>query len=348
MEMNNIVYSPLLKTRDAELRGMENLSDEVLDKILPIYELTKSRKSKKAPDGDIHKRMMKISEIQKGRPFVLDLCTDDKYINPQIEQLINETDGYYDWRYFLNLYDHLNIIPMVHLYDDEDFSEVEHFVAEMSQIKSHLAVRLPYDLDDISKYILPIVSSMAFHCKLLVFLDADFIRNQEQKLLVDGFIQAVNDVPLHEKIEQVTMLSTSFPRNPASLGEDHKGEFGILEEKLFKEISNKVTIGYGDYASINTEQVEIMGGTFVPRIDVCLDEKFIYKRYRRHEGSYERCASEMVEDPRYKPIDSWADNEIMSASKGNPSGISPSFWISVRINYYITKKVMMRLNENSF
>ncbi|MDM7149060.1 beta family protein, partial [Klebsiella pneumoniae] len=42
-----------MKTRDAELKAMTHLKDDVFDKILPIYELTKSRKTKTTPDGDI-------------------------------------------------------------------------------------------------------------------------------------------------------------------------------------------------------------------------------------------------------------------------------------------------------
>ena len=107
---------------------MEYLEESVKDKILPVFELTKSRKTTKAPDGDIYKKMLKIADIQKDRQFVLDLCTDDKYRNPQIEQLLDESDGYSYWQSFLNHHGRtLNIIPMVHMYDDADFSEVEKF-----------------------------------------------------------------------------------------------------------------------------------------------------------------------------------------------------------------------------
>ncbi|WP_404854110.1 beta family protein, partial [Escherichia coli] len=101
-----------MKTRDAELKAMSKLSSGVFDHILPIYELTKSRKAKIAPDGDIHRRMLTIKDIQGERPFILDLTSNEKYINDQIRQLVDEKDGYYEWRYFINLYNHLNIIPM--------------------------------------------------------------------------------------------------------------------------------------------------------------------------------------------------------------------------------------------
>ncbi|EPK9976499.1 beta family protein, partial [Escherichia coli] len=55
--MKKFNYFPIMKTRDAELKAMSKLSSGVFDHILPIYELTKSRKAKIAPDGDIHRRM---------------------------------------------------------------------------------------------------------------------------------------------------------------------------------------------------------------------------------------------------------------------------------------------------
>ncbi|HDZ9215193.1 TPA: beta family protein, partial [Vibrio cholerae] len=120
--MSEYKYFPIIKTRDAELKCFQNLDKIILDQILPIYELTKSRKTTKTPDGDINRRMGQIKDIQGGNPFILDLCTDDKYINPQIEQLIDEYQGFQDWQYFLSIYKDLNIIPMVHLYEDANLT----------------------------------------------------------------------------------------------------------------------------------------------------------------------------------------------------------------------------------
>lgn len=87
------------------------------------------------------------------------------------------------------------------------------------------------------------------------------------------------------------------------------------------------------------------GGSFVPRIDIASNNMFIYKRYRRDDGSYPKCAIKMKEDERYLPIGTWADKEIELASQGKPTGISPSFWIAVRMNYYITSRVYLRASD---
>lgn len=103
-------------------------------------------------------------------------------------------------------------------------------------------------------------------------------------------------------------------------------------------------VKYGDYASINTEQIEMKGGTFVPRIDIASQDghRFFYKRFRRNDGSYPRCARAVIDDGRYIDLKSWADGEISLASEDEPSGISPSYWISVRMNYYIATRYNLR------
>ncbi|WP_315851108.1 beta family protein [Yersinia aldovae] len=336
-------YFPLIKTRDAELKAISRLSDDILSEILPIYELTKSRKTKVAPDGDIHRRMTLIAEIQGDKPFILDVSSNDKYINPQMEQLLDENKGYYEWQYFISLYSNLNIIPMIHLYDEDDFSEVTKFVSEMSKLKSKLAVRLPFNLDDYKKFITPIIDGLNGDCKIFVIIDGEQVTSKEQENVTNGFLFACQEIEeFNSKIEDIVILTTSFPLSPAKHGNDDEGEVSILEEYIFQQVSQEYPVKYGDYASINIQQVEIKGGTFVPRIDISLPEEIIYKRYRRDDGSYVLCAQKMVEDSRYNPIGTWADKEIELASKGTPSGISPSFWIAVRMNYYITTRVRLR------
>lgn len=344
--MSDYCYFPLLKTRDAELKAISKLDEEYFDKILPIYELTKSRKTKVAPDGDIHRKMSQLKDIQGNRPFILDVTSNEKYLNYQLEQLLYECDAFYEWQYFINLYNEMNIIPMIHLYDEDDFIEVERFVRKMSQKKCFLAVRLPLYLDNYVKYIEPIIRNLSESCKLYVILDGGQIKKKESDDVIEGFSNACSDLDgFSTKIEDIITISTSFPISPVLEGADDHGAFPIVEEDIFKSLSNNYAVKYGDYASINIEQVEIRGGTFVPRIDISLESEFIYKRYRRNEGSYILCAQKMLSDNRYISQGTWADSEIELAANKNPSGISPSFWIAVRMNYYMCSRVKLRLKD---
>ena len=136
-----------------------------------------------------------------------------------------------------------------------------------------------------------------------------------------------------------------FSFKPCLLGKDDEGEFTIVEEEIYGSVSEDHAIKYGDYGSINIQQVEIKGGTFVPRIDISQEKQFIYKRFRRNAGSYILCAEKMISDERYVPLGVWADGEINLAAKGEPSGISPSFWIAVRMNYYMSSRTRLRLSD---
>ncbi|MBK0091357.1 beta family protein [Erwinia sp. S59] len=344
--MSEYVYFPLLKTRDAELKAVSKFKSEDFDNVLPIYELTKSRKTKVAPDGDIHRKMAVIKEVQGDRPFILDVTSNDKYMNYQLEQLLDESNSFYEWQYFINLYSELNIIPMIHVYDEDDFTQVSGFVKAMSESKDYLAVRLPYYLDDYKKFLAPIYNSLSGNCKLYVILDGEQVAKGKSEVITDGFIFACTELEEFEKkIEAIITVCTSFPLSPAAEGNDDCGEFSIVEEEIFQNVSSEFSVKYGDYASINIQQVEIKGGTFVPRIDICLENEFMYKRYRRNAGSYILCAKKMIEDDRYEPLGVWADEEINSAAKGEPSGISPSFWIAVRMNYYMTSRTRLRMQE---
>jgi|SRR5471030_255009 len=342
--MSKYCYFPLLKTRDAELKAISRFNNDDFDNVLPIYELTKSRKTNVAPDGDIHRKMTALKEIHGDRPFILDVTSNEKYINYQLEQLLDESNFFYEWQYFINLYNNLNIIPMIHLYDEDDFTEVSGFVREMSKSKDYLAVRLPYYLDNYKKFISPIFDNLSANCKLFVILDGEQVMKGKSEAIIEGFNFACSELEVfRHKIEDIITVCTSFPLSPAAEGQDDHGEFPIIEEDIFNSVSLEFDVKYGDYGSINIQQVEIKGGTFVPRIDICQDNKFIYKRYRRNAGSYILCAQKMLLDERYKSLGIWADDEINSAANGEPSGISPSFWIAVRMNYFMTSRTRLRL-----
>ncbi|HEO8860767.1 TPA: beta family protein, partial [Klebsiella pneumoniae subsp. pneumoniae] len=45
---------------------------------------------------------------------------------------------------------------------------------------------------------------------------------------------------------------------------------------------------------------------------------------------------------RYAAMDIWPDKEIAKAKGNEPSGISPSFWISVRMNHFMNTRVKLR------
>lgn len=357
--MSDILYFPVIKTRDAELRCFKHLDNKTKDLILPIYELTKSRRTTLVPDGDINRRMKDIRDIQAGRPFILDLTTDERYTNSQVEKLLDERNGFSEWFYFIfEQYKDLNIIPMIHLYGDSDYKEVKQFVSSASQSvgSKRLALRLPTDLknEELDRILVSIKDSLENSCQLYIIFDVGYFSDNSS--FNESVGNVISSCEVCEKynnyISDIILVSTSFPLSPAQAGgEDQSGNFKVLEEELYFEVKKSIPyIKYGDYVSINTEQIELKAGTFVPRIDLISEEcdRFYYERYRRKDGGYIECARAVKRNSQsngYSNLGIWATDQIELAAGGNPEGISPSYWISVRMNYYVYKKINIRKKD---
>jgi hypothetical protein len=107
---------------------------------------------------------------------------------------------------------------MIHIYDDEDFSEVRSFVSEITKTKKILALRLPHNLDDYSIFIKPIADSLEDDSKFYVILDAGQVEGATDKE-EEYFSNACSDLEMfNDKIEDVIIACTSFP--PVQLSMD--------------------------------------------------------------------------------------------------------------------------------
>lgn len=79
----NKEYYIIVKTGDAELRAMRNLSNSILNKITPVIELTRGRAKKVGKGNDAHyiypyeKKIEHIRNIFRGKDIVLDVTSDE-------------------------------------------------------------------------------------------------------------------------------------------------------------------------------------------------------------------------------------------------------------------------------
>ncbi len=350
MDWSSFIYFPVLKTKDAELRAISAIDLSYRKDILPTYEITKSRITKKNSIGDIVKRLEQIKNIQGKLPYILDVTTDSKQKNSQIESILSPINGYESWKSWLELNCGEQIVPMIHVNFelDEDLSEAKAFVASVTAKYERMALRLPADLED-DEYegiVTDIVSALS-DTRLYILLDEGCIRGRAKSSLApvtSNYQRAFNKIsslPAAVKwLEKIVCVAGSFPYQVSAEGKDDEGNFEIYEHSLYLSLKhNRPMLQFGDYASINVKQIEMRGGTFVPRIDFCTSTRFYYYRKRRDVGSYVWCAKQVVKSPDYVSNGSWGDSEISSAADGSPSGISPSFWISVRACNYMIRRV---------
>lgn len=351
MDWTSFIYFPVLKTKDAELRAISAIDVSYRKFMLPVYEITKSRITKNDSLGDILKRLNQIKAIQGDLPYILDVTTDLKQKNSQIESLLSPVNGYECWRHWLDLNCNDQIVPMIHVNFelDEDLSEAKAFVAAVTHKYKKMALRLPADLDQ-EEYeeILGAIISELGDTRLYILLDEGCIRDRVKVSglapITDLYQRAfdmISVLPTASRwLERVICISGSFPYLVSAEGKDDVGEFPIYEHSLYVSLRhNRPGLQFGDYASINVKQIEMRGGTFVPRVDFCSSAKFYYYRKRRDVGSYVWCAGKVLADPNYVSNSSWGDGEIINAAAGTPSGINPSFWISVRACNYMIRRV---------
>jgi len=334
------IYVPFIKTTDAELRGYEHLDDDVKDQILPLFELTRSRKSKNNPIGEIQRRLDSCMEMVGNRQFILDLTTHESLSNPEIENLLSDNNDFENWCEFIANIGNSNLIPVVHALAEGDGSEITKQAEKLLKVSNSVAFRI----DAFDQRVFEYVNKFPDKNKLILLLDAEFLRVGNAPREAGSIMQTIQGIASFKELEACVLAASSFPASvvETGYGKDAYGCFDIEEVILNRQVSSTLPsypVVYGDYASIHPIRYEMKGGSWVPRVDVPLEDKLYYHRYRREEGGYERAAIMAFEDQKYSDMSSWGDQQIQAAAEGNPPGLSPAFWISARLNMHITRQV---------
>lgn len=343
----NCKYVPTLKTSDAELRALRELSEEQKFKFIPLFELTKSRRTKKDRIGKISKRLDAIKEIMGDKPFILDLTTaHESLMNTEIYNLLDDHDGFEAWFNFVMEHKRdLNLIPVIHVVPDE-LQEVTKLTAKLASEFELLAFRLDSLDEDTSQYLDAINEGLlGKNVSMVVVVDSGYL---DPKVSLE-FIQEKIEARLTEITDSgiptaaVVLSSSSFPSSVTGIGGDKYGRMLQREKELFSKFNGKMfmhNLVYGDYASVHPVRYDVGGYGWVPRVDISTSSYYIYHRYRRESGGYITAAEKMINDADYEDLDVWGNEQIEKASYGEPNGLSPSFWISVRINIHISRVLM--------
>lgn len=351
--MANIEYYTILRTLEAELKGYNFLADEVKDGIVPIIELTHSRRSKKNSMGSINRQIDKLVEIIGERKFILDLTTEPVLSNAEIDSLLQSPEkGFLKWRMYVRTLKENglpNIIPMIHWNDkasDTDFiDEIKYIESEFKYAAFRLDI---YDKNAKSDYLDALLKNFSEKRNLILIIDAGFTAIPKKDIARRHIEETLNSLGESIKSCQIIVAASCFPKSVVNTwyGNEKNGYFELAEVSLSEEIKrefNKLRIIHGDYAGIHPIKYQSSGGTWVPRIDVPGEKDTFYHRRGRDDGGYISAAQEVINDPHYKriiKIPTWGDGEIASAAKGLPNGKSPSHWIAVRVNLHITRQYL--------
>ena len=356
-------YFPLLKTTDAELKGYEKLSTSIKEGILPIFELTRSRRSKKNIDGKLEKRISQLVDIVGERPFILDLTADIDLSNQELSEMLSSTkNGHEKWRVFAkNLKSQgLNIIPVIH-YNENAPEESIREAQELEKEFELIAFRSDAKDEDMLGYVKPILDGLKDPKKLLLILDMGFIPKNGSMANNNSSIYSIISskidqlIKLNNKPSKYIPMFSSFPKSVREYG-DSTGEIPWQEvqisEKLCTDFPHE-PIDYGDYASVHPDRYPGGGGVWIPRIDFPLEKSCFFHRSRVSsqeltKDAYVRVAKAVMADSKFMTFQSsesiWGIEEIKIAANGTPNGKSPSYWIAVRICLHITRQYFRCLN----
>ena len=352
VDLKNVKYFPILKTTDAELKAFSNLDPNIKDNIVPVFELTRSRRSKKNMDRDISKRLVGIKEVVDSRPFILDLTTDKQLLNEQIAKILNTHEGGFPlWVDLIEKWKNngLNIIPIIH-YDEQNIEDVQKEIMNLLRLSEFVAFRAP--VNEAIEYIKQFNKMGVPFNKLILILDADYIEPLGQPDKSNLFIYALDMIINNfssNMPQYIACAFSSFPDSVAKYGQDDKGGWIRYEKFTYNHLQERyhektcLHLVYSDYASVHPRRYDTAGGQWIPRVDFITKDQMCYYRYRRDDGGYSLAAQLVQSDKKYIPIQTvsvWGDNEIRSAAEGEPHGSAPSHWISVRINLYITRTVL--------
>lgn len=340
-------YVPALRTRDSELKGFENLSPLVRQLLLPVFELTRSRRSKSNPDGSVLKTVERLVELMSGSPFIVDVTSLESQGNAETADLLDPADSFRNWCNFLLAHLPASCIPVVHLTDP--FESIE-FSTQRSRLEEKfrgIALRVPTSYDDAPQLADELRKNPKRGCVVLL-VDDGFVG---QGLSLGATHRCSHVAALFSGlVDLIAPLTSSFPSSVTEAsfgGGDAYGEF-VLEEVAVSESMKAAGIGFtrivhGDYGLIHPNDFEGTVTNWVPRVDIPLDTTGFYYRYRRPVGGYALAAGLAVRDAKYHALHCWGHDMVTKAAAGTPEGRSPSFWISVRVNFHLSRQVL-RLN----
>lgn len=341
------MYYPNLKTTDAELRAIRHLDEKVKNRITPIFELTRSRKTSTLINGSLSRRAEQLNEIYDGHQAIIDLCTEPQLMNDETVDLFDEADGYSRWRNFLTEnFSTSSYIPCL-LYVDEGSEDnfrkqVQWIVKKYKKVCLRLSVT-----DELFPRLYNWCLEEVEEKNIIISAVLYYIEPSELNRVLGDCRHFINSVIGNRPPSSLLFSGSSFPRLVTKLPGcgDQNGSFPlselILEETLIRTFSN-LKIEASDFASVHPHRYETKGGGWVPRIDYREAQDFKYTRVRRDDGGYRAAANLIPQTSINNLPKSWGGEQIKLARAGAVTGASPSFWISVRINNWITERSGVR------
>lgn len=372
-----MTYHLLLKMGDSEIRAWKHLSSARKAELSVHCEITRGRKrpnkNKSEPiEYNIAKIYSTIAEdFTECRICVVDITREPTLRSSETQALGISNDGYAAWVAKVNELHAANakIRPtlIINPSDDDDyykyesniFTQFDAFAQRYNLISYRVSVLHDEGfIDDLTMLADKANAFIERGNRFEIVLDFEFIQASTASLhaaYVAPLISQIRSIVPHATI---VSLGTSFPKSVTDVGDEERDEFRLEEIALYEAISRvqNQPIEYGDYGSINP----IRNDAFIPvgsylraRIDFPTEKKSIYyhrvapnvdpttkKLLSPRSSMYKAAAKRVLADASHSPLPgSWGYDKIVEAATKAPEGSSPNFWISVRMEMHICRRL---------
>lgn len=372
-----MTYHLLLKMGDSEIRAWKHLSPLRKAELSVHCEITRGRKrpnkDKTAPiEYNIAKIYSTIAEdFTECQVCVVDITREPTLRSSETQALGHSAGGYAVWVAKVNELhaENAKVRPtlIVNPSENDDYDQYEADIlaqfdafAKRYDLISYRASVLHDEgfIDDLTMLADRANAFIEQEKRFEIILDFEFVQASTAALhaaYVAPLISQIRSIIPHASI---VSLGTSFPKSVTDVGDEERDEFRLEELALYEAINRAQNqpIEYGDYGSINP----IRNDAFIPvgqylraRIDFPTDKKSIYyhrvapnvdpntKRLISPRSSmYKAAAKRVMADASHSPLrDSWGYDKIVEAATKAPEGSSPNFWISVRMEMHICRRL---------
>ncbi|SAK50651.1 hypothetical protein AWB80_01490 [Caballeronia pedi] len=329
-------YYPALRTRQAELKGLEMLRLDRKRHMLPLLTLGRWPKA-----TDFGRSLEKAAESMEGLPFIVDLTDDGRHLPVEHKTLRDGSGHFKAWRDLTSQFE--AAIPVVQMGGNARRRDVAQQARAIEAKVGKVAFRIR-DFKQDTDVVVGALNSLDDILNAIVFVDCQYIRASfaaYHAATVSTIDTLRNEFPQL----YIVILGTSFPMSALDFADSSKthGTIDIAERALHSQIGGDAVAGYGDYGSIHSvvyDDATIM--RWVPRIDYPRELEWIFERRNSDQPAqgYVECAKALLEvEPDIGSRDIWGEDMIRLAASGTPHAKAPASWISVRVNIHLSKQV---------
>lgn len=339
MNLSSLTYFPTLRTREAELRGLQELDEKRKNSIVPLLTVGAWR-----GQSDLGKAAEKCVEAMGERPFFMDLSADSRKVEEHWAHLTQSDNSYENWRNFAASYK--GAIPVVLMPAGVKTRDVVQQASAIEELHDCVAFRIQ-DFSNHTSLVISAISALKDPRKAIVFVDCQYIRDA-MVAYVAAAISTINRLREEFPALLISVLSTSFPSSTLSFADNagKTGTISIQERDFHARLGGAPVAIYGDHGSIHAvvyDEVPVM--RWSPRIDYPEYDVWNFER-RNAKGigndiAYIECAKALVKNfgDAMESSNTWGERMILEAAAGKPFAKAPAKWISVRVNIHLARQI---------